>query len=265
MEKTPKRVLVTGASSGIGRATAEAFLKQGDVVTLLGRNKDALEEIHGAFASSSFVVIADVSRHEDCERAMREATEKMGGLDTLVNNAGILGKLGNNIETTTLEEWSTVLQTNLTSAFMLTQLAVPHLEKSKGSVVNVSSVAGTNSLPNVLPYCVSKAAMDQLTKCTALELAKKGIRVNSVNPATVVTNVHLRGGMDQVKFEQYLQESKETHPLGRVGRAEEIADLILFLASDKALWMTGSLVAIDGGRSKVCSAGQALVGTPPSN
>jgi len=265
MEQThKKRVIVTGASSGIGRATSEAFLKEGDQVTLVGRNEKALQEVHSLYPSSSFVVVADVSEKENCERVVKEAVAKMGGLDTLVNNAGILGNVGNNIETTTLEQWNLVIQTNVTSAFLMTQQAVPHLEKSKGSVVNVSSLSGTNSFPNLLPYCVSKAAVDQLTKCTALELAGKGIRVNAVNPATVETNVHLRGGMDPTTYENYLEESKATHPLGRVGRPEEVANLILFLASDKAEWITGSLMAIDGGRSKVCSGGKALFGAKPS-
>jgi NAD(P)-dependent dehydrogenase (short-subunit alcohol dehydrogenase family) len=133
------------------------------------------------------------------------------------------------------------------------QKCLPHLEKTKGNIVNVSSVAGTRSFPNVLAYCVSKAGVDQLTRCTALELAPKGVRVNAVNPGVVVTNLHKRGGMDSENYQNFLKNSENTHPLGRVGEASEVADLIYFLASDKAAWITGATYAIDGGRAQTCA------------
>ena len=142
---------------------------------------------------------------------------------------------------------------NLRSVFYLMQICVPHLEKTKGNVVNVSSVAGTRSFPNVLAYCVSKAALDQLTRCSALELAPKEIRVNAVNPGVVVTNLHKRSGMNDEGYEKFLENSKNTHPIGRVGKPEEIADLIYYLASEKAAWITGATYEIDGGRAQTCA------------
>ena len=130
---------------------------------------------------------------------------------------------------------------------------MPHLIETKGNIVNVSSVAGTRSFPNVLAYCVSKAAIDQLTRCSALELAPKKVRVNAVNPGVVVTNIHKRGGMEDEAYGAFLEHSKTTHPIGRVGKPEEVADLIHFLASDKAGWITGATYEIDGGRGQTCA------------
>jgi len=146
-----------------------------------------------------------------------------------------------------------VIETNLTSTFHLMNLCVPLLEKKKGSIVNVSSVTGIRSFPNILAYCVSKAGVDHLTRCAALELAPKGIRVNAVNPGVVVTNCHLNSGMDEETYNLFLERSKTTHPIGRVGKAEEIADLIFFLISEKAEWITGETIAIDGGRHLTCA------------
>jgi NAD(P)-dependent dehydrogenase (short-subunit alcohol dehydrogenase family) len=173
-------------------------------------------------------------------------------LDVLVNAAGIIS-LGT-IETTSLAEWDRMMEINVRVIFQLVQAAVPHLEKTRGNIVNVSSVAGLRSFPNVLAYCVSKAALDQLTRCSALDLAPKGIRVNAVNPGVVVTNLHRRSGMDEQKYAAFLEHSKTTHPLGRVGKPEEIAELIFFLASsEKAEWITGETVSIDGGRHLTCA------------
>ena len=133
------------------------------------------------------------------------------------------------------------------------QLAVPHLEASRGNIVNVSSVTGLRSFPGVLAYCVSKAGVDQLTRCAALELAPKGVRVNAVNPGVVVTGLHRSGGMNTEAYAAFLEHSKTTHPLGRVGDANEVAELIVFLASDKAAWITGETISIDGGRALTCA------------
>jgi NAD(P)-dependent dehydrogenase (short-subunit alcohol dehydrogenase family) len=127
------------------------------------------------------------------------------------------------------------------------------LEKTKGNIVNVSSVTGTRAFPGVLAYCVSKAGIDQLTRCAALELAPRGVRVNAVNPGVVVTNLHKRGGMDPDAYDKFLANAANTHPLGRAGQPEEVAELIYFLASEKAAWITGATYAIDGGRAETCA------------
>ena len=142
---------------------------------------------------------------------------------------------------------------NARAPFRLMRAAMPALIASKGSVVNVSSVTGLRSFPGVLAYCVSKAAVDQLTRCAALDVASKGVRINAVNPGVVVSNLHRRGGMTEENYAAFLTRSRETHPLGRPGEAAEIADLIFFLASDAAQWITGETVSIDGGRHLTCA------------
>ncbi|HYP29007.1 MAG TPA: glucose 1-dehydrogenase [Blastocatellia bacterium] len=246
-----KRVLVTGASSGIGRATAEMFLEAGATVALAGRRESVLADVADAFADDAFIIQADLASAEQAEYCMARAVELMGGLDCLVNSAGIL-KSGS-IESTSLDSWDEMMDINLRSVFLLMKLAVPHLEQSRGNIVNVSSVTGLRAFPNVLAYCVSKAAVDQLTRCAALELAPKGVRVNAVNPGVVVSGLHRSGGMSEEAYEAFLEHGKSTHPLGRVGDPREVAELIYFLASGKAGWITGETVSIDGGRALTCA------------
>jgi NAD(P)-dependent dehydrogenase (short-subunit alcohol dehydrogenase family) len=243
-----KVAVITGASSGIGRASAQRFAQDGFAVVAVGRNESELNELR---YGSIQVHLADVTEYSQLDRLIAETIDKFGRIDVLVNAAGII-KNGN-IENTTLEDWDKMLDINLRSVFYLMQKCLPFLEETKGNIVNVSSVTGTRAFPNVLAYCVSKAAVDQLTRCSALELAPKGIRVNAVNPGVVVTNIHKRGGMAEGDYEKFLEHSKTTHPLGRVGRPEEIAELIYYLASDKASWITGATYEIDGGRAQTCA------------
>jgi NAD(P)-dependent dehydrogenase (short-subunit alcohol dehydrogenase family) len=253
-ELKDKVALVTGASSGIGRATALRFAEEGAQLVLVGRDRAALSSTAAEISAGggeAFAVIGDVTVEQDAERVVRETIDDFDRLDVLVNAAGILAN--GTIESTTLSAWDEMLNVNLRAVFHLMQLAVPHLERTGGNVVNVSSVTGLRSFPGVLAYCVSKAGVDQLTRCAALELAPKKIRVNAVNPGVVVTQVHKRGGMDEDKYEAFLEHSKGTHPLGRVGEAREVAELILFLASERASWITGATYSIDGGRAQTCA------------
>lgn len=247
-----KNVIVTGASSGIGRATAEMLLRRGAQVALVARSRSALarmaESVEGGQA---FIIPSDLSNEEQANNAIAQAVESMGSLDVLINAAGIIRS--GRIEDTSLEMWDEMLNINLRSVFHLMKLAAPHLERAGGNIVNVSSVTGLRSFPGVVAYCVSKAGLDQLTRCAALELAPKGIRVNAVNPGVVVSNLHRAGGMDEEAYAAFLDHSKSTHPLGRVGSPEEVAELILFLASDQARWITGVTVSIDGGRALTCA------------
>ena len=246
--------LVTGATSGIGRATAQRFAREGARVALVGRDAETLAEVAREVRDAggdALEVGADVTSEAHARRAVEETLEKFGGLDVLVNAAGIISN--GTVENTPLEDWDAMMNVNLRSVFYLMQLAVPHLEKRPGNVVNVSSVTGLRAFPGVLAYCVSKAGVDQLTRCAALELAAKGVRVNAVNPGVVVTNIHRRGGMADEAYAAFLENSKKTHPLGRVGAAEEVAELILFLASDRAAWITGATYSIDGGRAQTCA------------
>lgn len=254
VELKDKIALVTGASSGIGRATALSFTKAGAQVALVGRDAEALASIANEIESGggeAVAIVADVTQEADAARVVTETVERFGGLDVLVNAAG--GLASGTIENTTLGAWDAMLDVNLRAVFHLMQLAIPHLEHRGGNIVNVSSVTGLRAFPGVLAYCVSKAGVDQLTRCAALELASKKIRVNAVNPGVVRTQVHRRSGMNEEAYAAFLEHSRGTHPLGRVGEAEEVAGLILFLASERAAWITGATYSIDGGRAQTCA------------
>jgi len=248
-----KCILVTGATSGIGKAVARAFLNAGARVAAVGRNQKALGELYGADeqANRALSVTADVTNPEEMRQVVDSIVAKFGRLDVLVNAAGHIST--GTIEDTTLAAWDAMMNVNLRAAFHLIQLCAPHLISTKGNVVNISSVTGLRSFPGVLAYCVSKAGLDQLTRCAALELAAKGVRVNAVNPGVVVTEIHKRGGMDEEAYAKFLEHSRTTHPLGRVGDPAEIASLVLFLASEKASWITGATYSIDGGRALTCA------------
>lgn len=245
-----KIALVTGATSGIGRATAEALAREGARVGLVGRRAAVLDEVASSLGNALPFAL-DVTKEADCRRAVDETVSRFGGLDVLVHAAGIIGF--GTIETTTLPAWQEMFDINVVSVFRLTQMALPHLIPRQGNVVIVSSVTGLRSFPGVLAYCVSKAAADQLTRCAALELASKGVRVNAVNPGVVVSELHRAAGLAPDAYEAFLERSKTTHPLGRVGTPDEIAELILFLASPAAGWITGATVSIDGGRALTCA------------
>lgn len=246
-----KVVLITGSSSGIGTATAHRLAKQGALLALSGRNVDNLKAVaKDVGEDKTFIVPGDVTKEADTENILKKTIEKYGKLDVLVNNAGVLET--GTIETTSLEQYDRVMNTNVRSIYHLTMLAVPHLIKTQGSIVNVSSVNGIRSFPGVLAYNLSKTAVDQFTRCVALELAQKGVRVNSVNPGVTITNLHKRGGMNDEAYAKFLEHSKTTHAMGRPGQASEIADAIVFLASDAASFITGANLPVDGGRHAMC-------------
>jgi NAD(P)-dependent dehydrogenase (short-subunit alcohol dehydrogenase family) len=246
-------VIVTGASSGIGRASAELFSRNGSTVIAVGRNEKELSSLRMTVNDSGTIIphLADVTELSQLDRIVSDTIDHHDRIDVLVNSAGIL-KSGS-LEGTTLDDWDKMLNINLRSVFALSQKCLPHLIEAKGNIVNVSSVAGPRAFPNLIAYCVSKAAIDQLTRCAALELAPKGVRVNAVNPGVVVTNLHKRGGMEDEAYDAFLEHSKETHPIGRPGTPEEVAELIYYLASDRSSWITGATYAIDGGRGQTCA------------
>jgi NAD(P)-dependent dehydrogenase (short-subunit alcohol dehydrogenase family) len=220
----------------------------------VGRDEAALGEVVAAVnldGGRASAFRADVTEPSAPERIVAAALDRLGGLTTLVNAAGIIGN--GTIESTTDADWDTMMDINARAPFRLMRAAMPALIASRGSVVNVSSVTGLRAFPGVLAYCVSKAAVDQLTRCAALEVAAKGVRINAVNPGVVVSNLHRRGGMNEENYEKFLTRSRETHPLGRPGDAAEIADLIFFLASNAAGWITGETISIDGGRHLTCA------------
>ncbi len=249
-----KIALVTGASSGIGKATAARLAREGAKVVVTARREERLaslvEEI-GANGGSAHAVASDVTSESDRKRLVGAAVSRYGGLDVVVNAAGIIAF--GTIENTTLDAWKEMFDVNVVSIFHLMQLSLPHLLPRKGNIVNVSSVNGLRSFPNVLAYCSSKSALDQLTRCSALELAAKGVRVNAVNPGVVVTELHRQAGLEQEAYAAFLERSKTTHPIGRVGQPDDLAALITFLASEEASWITGATISIDGGRHLTCA------------
>lgn len=246
--------IVTGATSGIGRATAVRLGRDGWGVTAVGRDATALKQVdreirEAGGESSTFA--GDLTDPETTPQIVAQHLATFGSLHLLVNAAGILAS--GSVETTILEEGDYMMGLNVRVPLTLMQATVPSLAVTRGSVVNVSSVAGLRAFPNLLVYCISKAALDQLTRCAALDLAPKGIRVNAVNPGVVVSNLHRRSGMPEDSYEVFLEHSKTTHPLGRTGEPDEIADLIVYLASDRASWITGETISIDGGRHLTCA------------
>ncbi|KAG4076920.1 hypothetical protein HA402_015907 [Bradysia odoriphaga] len=249
MSFTGKVVLITGASSGIGAGTAEHFSQLGASLALVGRNANNLSEVIQKCGESPVLpIIADVNK--DAKDIVEKTIAHFGRLDVLVNNAGVGVK--SSIESTSMEPYDYIMTTNLRSVYELTIYAVPHLIATKGNIVNVSSTAGLRASTVVLTYCMSKAALDQFTKCISLELAPKGVRVNSVNPAVIRTNFHKNMGFNEEEYRLYLENCKKSHALGRVGEVSEVAEAIAFLASDSASFITGTLLPVDGGKINMC-------------
>ena len=244
-----RAVLVTGASSGIGRACALALGAEGARVGLGGRRRRRLDEVAAAIASSggeAIVLEGDVREEATGERWARECDRAFGGLDGLVNAAGVIGNGA--IDATTPAEWDRVMDSNVRSLYLVTRAVAELLKRRKGSVVNLSSVAGNRPYGGLAAYCVSKAAVDMITRCAALDLAPDGVRVNAVSPGVVVTELHTVTNA-VADYTAFLERGKTTHPLGRVGSAEEVAALILFLLSEESGWITGASMPIDGGRA----------------
>jgi NAD(P)-dependent dehydrogenase (short-subunit alcohol dehydrogenase family) len=254
MDFVHKVVVVTGASSGIGRATAMAFAQQGASVVVVARDEGALQSVAGGLPPGSapaLVVAHDVTSAGAGDAIVNAALARYGRLDVLVNAAGIIAMGA--VEQTDDGLWNRVMELNVNAPFRLMRAAIPGLKERKGAIVNVSSVNGRRVFPGLAAYNVSKGALDHLTRCAAIELAASGVRVNAVNPGVTVTNLHRRGGMGEEQYASFLSRAKETHPLGRPGEAAEVADLIVFLASDRASFITGETIAVDGGRHLTCA------------
>lgn len=245
-----KVVLITGGSSGIGAACAEFFAKHGALLSLVGRDAKKFETVLAKVKACGgqtkpLVILADVTT--DAERIICETIEKYEKLDILVNCAGFGTHA--TIENLKMEDFDTIMLTNVRSVTELTQLAVPHLIESKGNIVNVSSVAGIKPFTNYLAFSMSKAALDQFTKCTAMELAAKGVRVNSINPSFIDTNFHTSDGIERGgdEYAALVERNSSANPLDRIGYCKDCVNSIAFLANDKAGFITGVLLPVDGG------------------
>jgi NAD(P)-dependent dehydrogenase (short-subunit alcohol dehydrogenase family) len=251
---TSKVAIVTGASSGIGRATAVDLARQGASIVAVARDRPAVESVIAEcqhLGAEAVALVTDLTGDTAPETIVQTTIERFGALDIVINAAGIIATGAT--DTTDDDLWDRVISLNLRAPFRLMRAAFPFLKERRGAVVNVSSVNGQRVFPNLAAYNTSKAALDQLTRCAAIDWAPHGIRVNAVSPGVTVTNLHRRSGMTEDAYAAFLARSKETHPLGRPGQASEIAALILFLASDQAGWITGETIAIDGGRHLTCA------------
>jgi len=251
MRLAEKRALITGGGTGIGRATAELFAREGARVVVSGRRRAELEETVRLVEKAGGVAAltqGDVSRPEDAERMVRDTVAALGGVDILVNNAGILVRNAS-VTSVSIEDWERVIKIDLTGVFLVSRFALFEMLKGGrgGAIVNVSSVAGLLGDPKFAPYNAAKGGVNLLTKNMALDYAGHGIRVNAVCPGRVATPMpmsRLKPGED---WDAVLAGWGKNIPLGRVGRPEDIAQSILFLASDEASWITGTTLVVDGG------------------
>jgi NAD(P)-dependent dehydrogenase (short-subunit alcohol dehydrogenase family) len=248
-----KVVIVTGGALGIGRATAIAFGREGARVTIGDVNeaagRSAVEAVEAA-GGGGHLVVGDLARASDCQRVVRETVERFGRLDVLFNNVGIQPEASYaNVEDTTEEMWDRILDVNLKSYFLMSKYAIPDIRRSGGgAIVNTASVQGLQSMKGVPPYAASKGGILSLTRQMAVEYAGENIRVLAVCPGSIDTEmVRAAAAREPDGVEAALERFGKSHPIGRIGTGEDIANVVLFLASDKASFMTGEYVCVDGG------------------
>ncbi|MCP4873890.1 MAG: SDR family oxidoreductase [Gammaproteobacteria bacterium] len=244
-----RRVLVTGGTSGMGEASAIAFVKAGARVVISGRNQERAREImsrcKGAAGSIAFVA-GDIGKRTVCDLIITEAAGILGGLDVVVNSAGIIYHA--TAEETTDEQWLETMNINVNGVFYLCRAALPHLKSSQGTIVNIASDAALTGSHHLTAYCASKGAVLQMTRAMALDYASDGVRIVPICPGDVDTPM-LRGefrdrGLDA---DTGLKESAAAVPLNRVCSAEEVADMVLYACSDSAKFITGYPLVLDGG------------------
>ena len=240
-------VLVTGASSGIGAAIAIAFAEDGWDVMAAGRDEGRLEEV--ADVSEKIVTWAgDLADSEDCDELIAETLDEFGQIDCLVNNAGIF--IRGTVADTSDEDWRHTMTVNLDVPFFLSRAALPHLLITEGSIINIASDWGLKGGERAASYCASKGGLVLLTKAMAKDHARQGLRVNAVCPGDVDTPMlAAEAKAEGMEVDDYLEESSEAVPSGRVGEPEEVASLTLFLASSAAMHINGTTILIDGGAS----------------
>ncbi len=245
-----KVAVITGGTGGIGKVTAETFLKEGAKVVLVDLFQEALDQAKADLSELGEVITvqADVTKESDVQNYVNKAVEQFGRIDVFFNNAGIEGKVAPIVEQK-VEEFDMVMNVNVRGVFLGLKHVLPVMIKQKsGSVINTSSVAGLGGSPNVSPYIASKHAVVGLTKTAALEVANSNIRVNSIHPSPVNTRM-MRSLEEGLNVTQ--EALAQSIPLGRYGEPNDIANLVVFLASDDSVFITGVQYRIDGGMGAI--------------
>ena len=244
----PRRLIVSGGASGIGLAVARMAVARGARVALLDRDTVALAEAVRLLGDAALALECDVSDASAVRTAVDRAAQWLGGVDALVNSAGIDAL--KSLETTSDEEWARVLAVNLTGPMLVCRAALPHLRAAGGgSIVNIASGAGLRPLPNRTAYCASKAAVIMFGKSLAIETAADGIRVNAVCPGAIDTPLFRTSYENADDPERALAEIRERYALGRIAAPEEVAEAVLYLSGPGASYITGTALAVDGGRT----------------
>ncbi len=241
-----KVALITGGGVGIGAAIARLFAREGAAVVITGRRKEMLERLVlevEAEQGRALAIAGSVTDEAHVRAAVSQAMRTFGQINVLVNNAGV-GAFGKTLHETDDATWDEVLAVNLTGVFRFTRAIVPEMLKAGGgSIVNISSIAGSVGLPLGAAYGATKGGLDALTRCVAVDYAKQGIRCNAVSPGLVATPMADPLINDPARLAKVLA----VYPIARPGKPEEVANLVLYLASDEAAWVTGANFAIDGG------------------
>lgn len=245
-----KTVIITGATTGIGKATALAFAKGEYNVVITSRNQvrgeETIKEIKATGAEVSFMVL-DVTNEQEFAKVIDDVVAKYGKLDAIVNNAGISGEQAGFLADSSTENFKSVLDTNVMGLFYGMKYAIRAMLKTGGgSIVNLASIAGANGIPYVAQYCASKHAVVGLTKASAVEYATQGIRINAIAPGAIKTDI-LKAAIDAGSYSE--ESIAAIHPMKRLGTPEDIANGILYLASDASTFMTGTVLFVDGGYS----------------
>jgi NAD(P)-dependent dehydrogenase (short-subunit alcohol dehydrogenase family) len=241
-----KVAIVTGGNAGIGEAIAQTFVREGAAVVITGRRQDELDRVVHEITRRNGKVIAvagSVTDDRHVRAVVNEAIQRFGSLDILINNAGV-GEFGRRLHELDDETWARVLEVNLTGVFRMTRAAVPEmLKRGRGSIVNISSIASLVGIPYLPAYAASKGALDALTRAIAIDYARDGLRCNVVNPGLIATPM----AAPLMANPEQLNPILDHYPIRRPGKPEEVADMVLYLASDEAMWVTGGTFTIDGG------------------
>jgi meso-butanediol dehydrogenase / (S,S)-butanediol dehydrogenase / diacetyl reductase len=241
-----KVAIITGAGTGIGRAIAVAFAKEGAKLVLVGRRQKPLDSLAAEIGSSALAISADVSRTQDIGKVVEQTASHFGALNVLVNNAGVLHP--GTADQITEEQWDETFNINVRGLWLLSRAVLPYMRKAGGgSIINVASVLGINGMRNRASYAASKGAVVLLSKCMAIDHGHEDIRVNAICPSFIETELTAKVIQNAPDPEAVRRERTSAHPIGRLGRPEDIAGLAVYLASGESAWVTGATLPVDGG------------------